>query len=86
LKKLPLRVLLPILAAVAFAILSFATTIQTHVIEIDYQTPSPNGAVGWGEEPTDIGTPADVLLLVLGFPALIALVPLSPLAYWADFF
>jgi len=85
LKKLPLRVLLPILAAVAFAILSFATTIQTHIIETDNRTPSSNGAVGWGDGPTDIGTPADALLLVLGFPALIALIPLRPLAYWADF-
>ena len=84
-KKLPLRVPLPILAAVAFAILSFATTIQAHVIEIRYPTPSPHGAIGWGEGPTDIGTPADALLLALDFPALIVLIPLSPLAYWADF-
>jgi hypothetical protein len=84
LKKLTLRALLPILAAVAFAMLSFATTIQTHIIEIDNRTPSSNGAIGWREGPTDIGTPADALLLVLGFPALIALIPLSPLAYWAD--
>lgn len=73
------------LAAGAFAILAFATAIQTHVIEIDNRTPSSNGAIGWGEGPTDIGTPADALLLVLGFPALIALIPLSPLAYWVDF-
>jgi hypothetical protein len=30
----------------------------------------------------DIGTPADVLLLAFNLPALIALLPLSPLAYW----
>jgi hypothetical protein len=82
---LSLRAQLPILAAVAFAILSFATTIQPHVIEVDSRTPSSNGAIGWGEGPTDIGTPADVLLLVLGFPALIALIPMSPLGYWFDF-
>src|ERR1700745_2927939 len=76
--------LLPIMAAIAFAILSFATAIQNNVIEIDNRTPASSGAVGWGEGPTDSGTPADALLLLLGFPALIALIPLSPLAYWAD--
>jgi len=85
LKRLPLRVLLPTLAAIAFAALSFATTIQNQVIEIESQPPTSNGAIGWGEEPTDIGTPADALLLVLGFPALIALIPLGPLGYWVDF-
>ena len=80
-KKVPLRVLLPILAAVAFIILSFATTIQSHVIETDNRVPSSNGAIGWGEGPSDIGTPADALFLLLGFPALIALIPLSPLPY-----
>jgi hypothetical protein len=85
LKKLPLRVLLPILAAIAFAILSYATTLQAHVIETDNWTPSSNNAVGWGEGPTDIGTPADALLVVLGLPALIALIPVSPLGYWVDF-
>lgn len=31
-----------------------------------------------------MGTPADVLLLAFNLPALIALLPLSPLAHWVD--
>ena len=83
-KKLPLRALLPILAAVSFVILSFATTLQTHIIETQGWTPSSSSAIGWGPEPIDIGPPADILLIVLNLPALIALFPLIPLTYWID--
>jgi hypothetical protein len=84
LKRLSLRIVFPILAAVLFAILSFATARQTHVFDVRGWGHS-SGAVGLpGEEQEDIGTPADVLLLAFNLPALIALFPLSPLGHWVD--
>ena len=74
----------PILAAVLFAILSFAATRQAHVVDIEGWGHSSGTEVAWGEEPVDIGTPADVLLLAFNLPALIALLPLLPLTYWVD--
>lgn len=41
-------------------------------------------ALASGTEPVDIGTPADVLLLAINLPALIALLPLMPLTYWIE--
>ena len=79
-----LRVFLPIAAGVSFAALCIAGTRQNHVIDIPGWSHSVGNTVRWGEEPTDIGTPGDVLLLALNFPALIALLPLSPLAYWIE--
>lgn len=79
-KRLSLRIVFPILAAVLFAILSFAATRQTHVIDLEGWGHSST----WGAEPVDIGTPADVLLVYFNLPALIALLPLLPLTYWID--
>jgi len=84
LKSLSLRIVFPIVAAVLFAILSFSTTRQTHIIDLEGWEHTSNTDVSWGAEPVDIGTPADVLLLAFNLPALIALLPLSPLAYWVD--
>ena len=83
-KRLSLRIVFPILAAVLCAILSFAATRQTHVFDIESWGHSSGTEVGWGEEPVDIGTPADVLLLAFNLSALIALLPLLPLTYWVD--
>ena len=83
-KRLPLRIAFPILAAVLYAILSFAGARQTHVFDVRGWRHSSGAAVLPGEEQEDIGTPADVVLLAFNLPALIALLPLSPLAYWVD--
>jgi hypothetical protein len=60
--------------------LSFVNTRQFHVIEFQgwgrYE--------GWGQGPVDIGTPANILLVVFNLPALIALLPLVPLTYWVE--
>jgi hypothetical protein len=84
LKRLPLRLVSPIFAAVLFAILSFAATRQTHVVDLEGWGPRSGGEVAWDAEPLDIGTPADILLLAFNLPALIALLPLLPLTYWVD--
>lgn len=83
-KRLALRIAFPILSAILFAILSFATTRQTHIIDLEGWEHTSNTHISWGVEPVDIGTPADVLLLTLNLPALIALLPLSPFAFWVD--
>jgi hypothetical protein len=79
-----LRIFLPIAAGVSFAALCVAGTRQNRVIDIPGWSHSVGNTVSSGEEPTDIGTPADVLLLALNLPALVALLPLSPLAYWIE--
>ncbi|HEX7680628.1 MAG TPA: hypothetical protein VF713_21015, partial [Thermoanaerobaculia bacterium] len=84
LKRLPLRIAFPIVAAGLFAILSYATTRQTHIIDLEGWEHTSNTDISWGPEPVDIGTPADVSLLALNLPALIALLPLLPLTYWVD--
>lgn len=75
---------LPIAAGVLFAVLSVARARQNHVIDIPGWSHAVGNTIAWGEEPTDIGAPADVLLLALNLPALIALLPLFPLAYWIE--
>jgi hypothetical protein len=84
LKRIPLRILLPIAAAVFFIVLCFAATQQAHVIDIEGWRHSSDKNVSWGTEPVDIGSPADILLLALNLPALIALFPLLPLTYWIE--
>jgi hypothetical protein len=85
LTRLSLRIVFPTVAAVLFALLSFASTRQTHIIDLEGREHTSNNTdVSWGAEPVDIGTPADVLLLAFNLPALIALLPLSPLAYWVE--
>jgi hypothetical protein len=79
-----LRILLPIAAGMLFAVLCVAGIRQNHVIDIPGWSHPVGNTVRWGEEPTDIGTPGDVLLMALNLPALIALFPLSPLAYWIE--
>jgi hypothetical protein len=80
LKRLQLRIAFPILASVLFVILSFVNTRQFHVIELQgwgrYE--------GWEQGPVDIGTPANILLLAFNLPALIALLPLTPLTYLVE--
>lgn len=70
-----------ILAAVLFSILSFAAKRQAHIID---QEGWGHPEIAWGAEPVDMGTPSDILLLLLNLPALIALLPLLPLTYWVD--
>jgi len=82
LNAISLRIFLPIAAGVSFAALCFAGAGRSHVIDIPGWSHSAGNTIGWGQEPTDIGTPGDVLLLAFNLPALIALLPLSPLAYW----
>ena len=83
-KRLPLRVALPILAAVSFVLLSLATARQTYIVDLEGWGHFSSTEVHFGPEPVDIGTPADVLLLALDLPALIALIPLLPLTYWVE--
>jgi len=83
-KGLSLRIAFPTVAAILFTLLSLATTRQTHIIDLEGWEHASNTDVSWGAEPVDIGTPTDVLLLAFNLPALIALFPLSPLAYWVD--
>lgn len=78
------RVVLPILAALWFVMLCFATTRQNEVVDWGRWRSSTGGPVGWGRGPTDIGTPADILLLAFNLPALTALLPLFPLTYWIE--
>jgi hypothetical protein len=52
------------------------------VIDIPGWSHSAGNTIGWGQEPTDIGTPGDILLWAFNLPALITLLPLSPLSYW----
>jgi hypothetical protein len=84
LKRLSLRILFPILAAVLFAMLSFARARQNHVFDARGWGHSSDTELFSGEESDDIGTPADVVLLAFNLPALIALLSLSPLACWVD--
>jgi hypothetical protein len=84
LKRLSFRILLPTVAAVFFVMLCFAATRQSHVIDLEGWGHSSENTIAWGAEPVDIGTPADVLLLAFNLPALIALLPLLPLAYWVE--
>lgn len=83
LKRLSLRIALPIVAGVLFAMLCFLTTRQLGIIELGGGSSSKD-AIALGTEPVDIGTPADVLLLAFNLPALIALFPLLPLTYWIE--
>jgi len=84
LKRVSLRIVFPILAAVLFAILSFAATRQNHVVDLEGWGHSSDTKISWGPEPVDIGPPADVVLLAFNLPSLIALLPLLPLTYWVD--
>lgn len=77
-KRLSLRVFFPIVAGLLFTILCFAASRENHILEVAGWTRS-----GW-EEPVDIGTPADVLLLTFNLPAFICLLPLLPLTYWIE--
>lgn len=81
--RFSLRIAFPISAAILFGVLSFATTRQAHVLDRQGWGNSPGTDIDW-EGPVDIGTPADVLLLALYLPALVALLPLSPITYWVD--
>ena len=83
-KRVSLRIVFPILAAVLFAILSFAATRQNHVVDLEGWGHSSDTKIPWGPEPVDIGPPADVVLLAFNLPSLIALLPLLPLTYWVD--
>jgi hypothetical protein len=65
-------------AGLLFAILCFAASRENQILDVPGWTRS-----GW-EEPVDIGTPADVLLLTFNLPALICLLPLLPLTYWIE--
>jgi len=67
-----------------FALLSVASLRQKHIIDRAGWEKFSDHQIAWGDEPVDIGTPADILLLVFNLPALIALLPLSPLTYWVD--
>jgi hypothetical protein len=78
LNRLPLRVFFPIVAGLLFAILCFAASRENQILDVAGWTHS-----GW-EEPVDIGTPADVLLLIFSLPALICLLPLLSLTYWIE--
>jgi hypothetical protein len=77
-----LRIFLPIAAGVLFAALCMAGARQNHVIDIPGWSHPVGNTLWWGQEPTDIGTPGDVLLLAFNLPAFIALIPLAPLTYW----
>ena len=83
-KKLSFRTFFPILAAVLFVLLSIAAIRQQHVVDLPGWGKLSDHEIAWGEEPVDIGSPADIFLLVFNLPALIALLPLSPLTYWVD--
>ena len=76
LNAIALRILLPIVAGVSFAALCFAGAGQNHVIDIPGWSHSAGNTIGWGQEPTDIGTPGDILLLAFNLPALITLLPI----------
>jgi len=80
--RFSLRIALPILAAILFGVLSFAATRQSHVI--DWGGGDSSDFEGDSRFPSDIGTPADTLLLAFYLPALIALLPLLPLSYWIN--
>jgi hypothetical protein len=77
-----LRIFLPIGAGVLFAALCVASARQNHVTDIPGWSHPAGNTLWWGQEPTDIGTPGDILLLAFNLPALIALLPLAPLTYW----
>jgi hypothetical protein len=64
--------------------LSFATRRQQHIIDLPGWEKVSDHEIAWGEEPVDIGTPADILLLAFYLPAIVALLPLLPLTYWID--
>jgi hypothetical protein len=81
LKRVPRRVVLPVIAGVAFVSLSWFAIRQGHITDTAGWSHSSQIGVAWGPEPTDIGPPADVLLRAFNLPALIALFPLFPLTY-----
>ncbi len=82
-RRVRLRIAFPIVAGLLFVMLCFAGTRQSGIIEVGRR-----GGIaemgGWEAEPSDIGTPADILLLAFNLPALIALFPLLPLTYWIE--
>jgi hypothetical protein len=67
---------------VFFVTLCFAAAQQAQLTDIEGWRHSSDRNVSWGAEPTEIGSPADILLLALNLPALIVLFPLLPLTYW----
>lgn len=56
LKRLSLRIALPIVAGVLFAMLCFLTTRQLGIIELGGWGSSSKDAIALGTEPVDIGT------------------------------
>jgi len=72
------------LAAVLFVSLSIAAIRQQHIVDLPGWEKLSDHEIAWGNEPVDIGSPADVLLLAFSLPSLIALLPLLPLTYWVD--
>jgi hypothetical protein len=81
-RTISLRIFLAIAAGALFAALCIAGARQNHVIDIPGWSHAVANTLRWGQEPTDIGTPGDILLLAFNLPALIALLPLAPLTYW----
>jgi hypothetical protein len=84
LRRLSLRIALPVVAGLLFVTLCFVANRQSGIIELPGWGASSKDALASGTEPVDIGTPADVLLLAINLPALIALLPLLPLTYWIE--
>jgi hypothetical protein len=84
LRRLSLRIALPIVAGLLFVMLCFLATRQLGIIELGKWGSSSKDAIAWGTEPVDIGTPADIFLLAFNLPALIALFPLLPLTFWIE--
>jgi hypothetical protein len=78
------RIVLPIVTGLLFVVLCFAGSRQRGIVDLGRWGPSVENPGGWGTEPTDIGTPADILLVAFNLPALIALVPLFPLTNWIE--
>lgn len=78
------RIVLPIVTGLLFVVLCFASSRQRGIVDWGRWGPSVENPSGWGTEPTDIGAPADILLLAFNLPALIALLPLFPLTDWIE--
>jgi hypothetical protein len=78
------RIVLPDVAGLMFMTLCLAATRQSGIVDWGRWGPSVENPSGWGTEPTDIGAPADILLLAFNLPALMALLPFLPLTYWIE--
>jgi hypothetical protein len=75
-------IVLPVGAGLMFMTLCLAATRQSGIVDWGRWGSSVENPSGWATEPTDIGVPADILLLAFNLPALMALLPLLPLTYW----